>query len=647
MAEWIRNMKIRDALVAIIAVALFSLTITTILLNNQIFTTVSETSIEEDILPNQLAKVEARVRAQLGPPLSLSKSMTQNQYLLDWAKNNEPEDERPQVFNYLKTMQEKNDALVVFWVSNISQNYFNNGGLLKQVTRTGDAWFYDFLASNKPFEIAFDYEEGTQQLTAFVNYRVNEAGQDIAVAGLGYSVNKISEDILNNKVGKTGFVFVTDKQGNVIIHPELSNLKQRQLNEFDGFASVANKLLQTSDSYVFDRVIKDNIEYYVASVGITELDWKIIAMLPVEEPMSKIHSALTTTATVNVVIAVIFIFLMIFMAKRITKPVIDIGDRLLEMANQGGDLTQRLDESRKDEVGLLAKGFNAILEKVSQIINDIKETERVMEASFSQLTGTSDEINKSVGLQQVETDSVASATTEMNHSINEVSKLAHTTADKTESTQNLVMNADGQVHNTNEVMVELHASNVSTQEVISQLAEQTQTINSVVETINSISEQTNLLALNAAIEAARAGEQGRGFAVVADEVRTLAARTQDSTAEIKQVIENLQNQAKEAVESMSRNTYLANQGQDRTNEASDGLKVVVSEINEITEMNTQVATATQEQANVIGELNVNISKIADMAINIASLSDNTKEIIENLNVQSQQLDELVSQFKTS
>lgn len=647
MAEWIRNMKIRDALVAIIAVALFSLTITTILLNNQIFTTVSETSIEEDILPNQLAKVEARVRAQLGPPLSLSKSMTQNQYLLDWAKNNEPEDERPQVINYLKTMQEKNDALVVFWVSNISQNYFNNGGLLKQVTRTGDAWFYDFLASNKPFEIAFDYEEGTQQLTAFVNYRVNEAGQDIAVAGLGYSVNKISEDILNNKVGKTGFVFVTDKQGNVIIHPELSNLKQRQLNEFDGFASVANKLLQTSDSYVFDRVIKDNIEYYVASVGITELDWKIIAMLPVEEPMSKIHSALTTTATVNVVIAVIFIFLMIFMAKRITKPVIDIGDRLLEMANQGGDLTQRLDESRKDEVGLLAKGFNAILEKVSQIINDIKETERVMEASFSQLTGTSDEINKSVGLQQVETDSVASATTEMNHSINEVSKLAHTTADKTESTQNLVMNADGQVHNTNEVMVELHASNVSTQEVISQLAEQTQTINSVVETINSISEQTNLLALNAAIEAARAGEQGRGFAVVADEVRTLAARTQDSTAEIKQVIENLQNQAKEAVESMSRNTNLANQGQDRTNEASDGLKVVVSEINEITEMNTQVATATQEQANVIGELNVNISKIADMAINVASLSDNTKEIIENLNVQSQQLDDLVSQFKTS
>ncbi|WP_042143916.1 MULTISPECIES: cache domain-containing protein [unclassified Pseudoalteromonas] len=178
-------------------------------------------------------------------------------------------------------MKSENDAFVVFWVSDVSKNYFNNNGILKQISTENDAWFYDFLNSDKPYEIVFDYEESTAKLTAFVNYKVKAQGKKLAVAGLGYSVDQISADILSNKVGESGYVFVTDKQGKVIIHSQLSSLKTKQLKQFDGFENISGKLLQNDDGYIFDKVEKDGIDYYVASVGIRESDFMAIECIKI------------------------------------------------------------------------------------------------------------------------------------------------------------------------------------------------------------------------------------------------------------------------------------------------------------------------------------------------------------------------------
>lgn len=543
-------------------------------------------------------------------------------------------------------MQKENDALTVFWISNISKDYYTQNGITRKVNPQDDPWFDVFVNNQRPFEIAFDIEKGTNKLTAFVNYKVMHQGKTLAIAGLGYGVDEISADILTNKIGKNGYVFVTDYQGNVIIHPHLDELGKSKLGDFNGFDKASKKLLTKNPNYVFDQINSNGEDFYVASVGIPELDWKIIAMLPKAEPLSKIHSALTKTALLNAVIVAIFIVLMVVLANRITKPILDIGERLLEMAGKGGDLTLRLDDSRGNELGLLAKGFNAIISKVKDIMIEIQQTEQIMTSSFEQLRGMATTVNNLVSNQTIESDSVATATNEMSHSIQEVSELASNAATKTQHSEEQILLSNQRVDDSSDVMLKLQESNRITQEKIAILAEQTQTISSVVDTISSISEQTNLLALNAAIEAARAGEQGRGFAVVADEVRTLAGRTQSSTQEINEVIQRLQSQAEETVVAMKANTELASEGLNKTNDAKTVLDEVVSEINEITSMNFQVATATNEQSSVVNELNQNITKIADMATEISTMSVNTIEVMNELDHQKQQLQNLVSQFKT-
>jgi methyl-accepting chemotaxis protein len=335
------------------------------------------------------------------------------------------------------------------------------------------------MQQEKSFQIVFDFEISAKKLTTFINYKVQYQGKDLAITGLGYSVGDINADILANKVGETGYVFVTDYQGNVIIHPQLSVLPSKQLQQFDGFENAANKLLTNSAAYTFDTVNYQDEDYYVASVGLPELNWKVFAMLSKAEPLSKIHAALSKTAIMILVIVVAFIFLMVMIASRITKPIVHIGDTLLDIAEKGGDLTLRLDDSRVNELGLLAKGFNAIISKVQDIMVEIKQAEEVMATSFEQLREMASTVNSLVSSLQIESDSVATATNEMSHSIQEVSELASSTATKAESSEQQVSPLNQSVDESSEVILKLQASNSSTQEKITTLAQQTQTISSV------------------------------------------------------------------------------------------------------------------------------------------------------------------------
>ena len=645
MGSLIKNLKIRHALIGIIAIALLALAATSMLVNSHMFTNVTKQNIEQEMLPNQLSKIEEHVRNQLSMPIELSKAITQNKMLIDWALENESENFKMEVVDYLGYIKQKNSASTVYWISNISKEYITGDGVIRKITNE-DQWYYDFLKSKKDYEISFDYGENSSELTAYVNYRVEAEGKELAIAGLGYTVSQISSDILSNKIGENGFVFVTNASGEIIIHPDFKNLSQLQLNQIEGFESSSVKLLKNDSNFAFDTVTQNNIDYYVGSVGLPDLGWKIFAMLPVSEPMAAIQTTIATTTIITLILSLVFVLIMAFMASRITRPIVEIGELLSQMALQGGDLTHKLDEKRGDEIGDLAKGFNAIIARVREIMVDIKQTETLMSQSFNDLRTMADEVLVCTDAQHKDSESVATASSQMSQSIQEVSELATNTASKTEITEQQLQQSNSEVSSTSGLIQQLSKSNETTSEQIRQLAEQTQMISSVVDTINSISGQTNLLALNAAIEAARAGEQGRGFAVVADEVRSLAGRTQESTEQIKEVIESLQAKADQAVHSMQTNTELVGDGLSKMTSATDKLNSAVSEINQITTMNTQVATATHEQSYVIGELSANVNRIAQMSHNVSDLSVQTKGTVEQLDEMCKKMNVLVAQFKT-
>ncbi len=309
-----------------------------------------------------------------------------------------------------------------------------------------------------------------------------------------------------------------------------------------------------------------------------------------------------------------------------------------ELAHGNGDLTRRLDEDQFGEFGQLAAHTNAFVAKVQDNVRGVEQGVVRLLASASQLTAAAQSTRDVMDLQKSETDQVATAIDEMTATIHEVARNAGAAADSARQADQEAANGREVVDETKRVISQLAGEVDNAAQVISGVEEHTESIGKVSDVIRDIAEQTNLLALNAAIEAARAGEQGRGFAVVADEVRSLAQRTQESTLEIQSIVERLQGSVRNAVGVMEAGRSQAEAGVTQAQKAGEALGVIVTEVANINDMNALIASAVEEQGSVSEEINRNV-------VNIRGVSERTTEETHNLTRSGEELMAVVGELK--
>ncbi|WP_181388393.1 methyl-accepting chemotaxis protein [Vibrio albus] len=366
-----------------------------------------------------------------------------------------------------------------------------------------------------------------------------------------------------------------------------------------------------------------------------------------ETALKQAQAASSYSVALNIILAIVSMAVAVVVAITVVisirRPLSAITKALGELAS--GNLSYRITADFRSEMGIVVRNINELGGQLNNLIGKIQTSAQTVSNVADDSHAMSEKTNRDIEQQRRQTDSIATAVTEMESAVHEVASHAVETSTEVEQVTTLANANMANMQSNLEFVSQLKSSLDEATSIIQNLSGETQQIGDVLTVIQAITEQTNLLALNAAIEAARAGEHGRGFAVVADEVRSLANRSRESADEIGNMIASLQEKAQAAVSVVEDNQSYADQSVTQTTETSESLQIMVERLGAINDMSRSIATACEEQSVVAKDVAENVVGISDMATNIAQDAQKLARNSESLNQLSSEQSELVSQFK--
>ncbi|MFM4939294.1 methyl-accepting chemotaxis protein [Aeromonas enteropelogenes] len=592
----------------------------------------------EQELPNLTQRISKEIEQDLKGIAQAARQLATDRFILDWVDRGMPKEQEPILINQLKDVASQYGLVTASFADRQSAAYYNQDGFLRNLTPSQDAWFYDYTKSQKEMTLSI-FRESNGEMKLFVNFQQLDGR---GLAGFAKSLDAMVAMVSSFRLEQSGIVFMVDGSGKVKLHPSASHIDRDTLGALVSGDSAS--LLAKRPFAVINAEV-DGQPMVLASSYIPMLDWYLVAQVPQAEIYAGLAQTRNEILMISLVIALAMGAMGMLLAGSVSRPLNDLAGLFKELGSGDGDLTRRLKVEGRDELAQVASGFNNFVAKIHASIEQVADNSRQLAATANEVAGKAQLTQHNCTAQRDRTVQVATAIHEMGATVSEIAGNASLAADVAKQANEQADAGAQVVAQARHGIVDLSGEIEGVAGVIESLASQTDSIGSILDTIRSISEQTNLLALNAAIEAARAGEQGRGFAVVADEVRNLASRSAASTAEIQEMINRLQEQSARAVSAMARGRNQSLEVVNQADEANGALGQITAHITQISDMNIQVATATEEQSSVVGEINRNVEDINQLTMETADIAHQLTESSRSLQQLSGQLDKLVGSFR--
>jgi len=502
-------------------------------------------------------------------------------------------------------------------------------------------WYKQVTQNPSEVIVTEPYQGVTGQAMVSVATAIKKSGQTIGVQSLDVTLSTLTDIVSNIRLGETGYLMLLDGQGTVLADPKNPDNNFKSINKLN---SPIFKAIKTNNNQPLINIDGSQKTMVAQLYHSDALNWTFVAIIDEDEILSSAYNMSYSISVIAVIMLVVFVVIAVVLANKIVYPIEMVSEGLKEIAQGEGNLSKRLQVIGNDEISELASWFNQFLNSINELVKDIQSNATTLNDEAQSSKSRISEIRDRCQTQLDQAQQATHTTESVESMAITISQNCGDALEAIQTTDSHAQNGNGLIKQTVAQVAQLHSSLGNSAGAMSELEKQSNNITNILEVIRNIAEQTNLLALNAAIEAARAGEQGRGFAVVADEVRTLAQRSHDATQDIEKVLTELIEQTRSVSQQMTSSVADSEQAIERSEQAHQSFDEIANSVQLVQNFIAQIAEQAQQQGHAASETKHTISGVNDSAQHVGQAADNLSAGATQLVELANNLNRLVGRF---